>query len=51
MVLCAVKELMPNKEDVEMETNPSYMSVVPVVQVRGLERSGETKYMNVGLVD
>ena len=49
----AVKELTTNKEgDVEMETNPSYMSVVPVVQEeKGLERSGEMRYMNVGLVD
>ena len=49
----AVKELTPNKEGtVEMETNPFYLSVVPAVQEeKGLERSGEMRYMNVGLVD
>ena len=50
----AVKELTPNKEgNVEMETNPSYMSVVRAVQEeKRLERSGDqTRYMNVGLVD
>ena len=49
----AVKELMPTKEkDVEMETNPSYMSVVQSVQQRGeLDIRGQTKCINVGLVN
>lgn len=48
-----VKELVaePNKEkDVEMETNPAYVSVVPSVP-QGGNGGGETKYMNVGPTD
>ena len=48
-----MKELKPSKEeDVELETNPSYQSVAPAVQVEGggLEGPGEMNYMNVGLV-
>ena len=45
-----MKEL-PNEEDIEMETNPSYMSVVPAIQGGGggVERSGVINYENVGL--